>query len=55
MAYLSSDEASWVTGVCLSIDGGLHLRAGQDLDAWVRREHPAAPAWWGVKPASQPG
>ena len=31
--YLAGDESSWVTGVCLSVDGGHHLRRGPNLDA----------------------
>jgi NAD(P)-dependent dehydrogenase (short-subunit alcohol dehydrogenase family) len=31
--YLVGDESGWVTGVCLSVDGGHHLRRGPWLDA----------------------
>jgi NAD(P)-dependent dehydrogenase (short-subunit alcohol dehydrogenase family) len=31
--YLAGDESAWVTGVCLSVDGGHHLRRGPWLDA----------------------
>jgi NAD(P)-dependent dehydrogenase (short-subunit alcohol dehydrogenase family) len=31
--YLVGDESAWVTGVCLSVDGGHHLRRGPWLDA----------------------
>lgn len=31
--YLAGDESGWVTGVCLSVDGGHHLRRGPWLDA----------------------
>ena len=31
--YLAGDESGWVTGVCLSVDGGHHLRRGPNLDA----------------------
>ena len=47
VALLSSPEAGWITGVCLAVDGGQHLRAGASFDPWVRREHPNAPRWWG--------
>jgi NAD(P)-dependent dehydrogenase (short-subunit alcohol dehydrogenase family) len=30
--YLAGDESGWVTGVCLSVDGGHHLRRGPWLD-----------------------
>jgi NAD(P)-dependent dehydrogenase (short-subunit alcohol dehydrogenase family) len=31
--YLAGDESGWITGVCLSVDGGHHLRRGPWLDA----------------------
>lgn len=31
--YLAGDESGWVTGVCLSVDGGHHLRRGPWLDS----------------------
>lgn len=34
-AFLLSDEASWITGVLLSVDGGHHLRGGPDIDPIV--------------------
>ncbi|HVM53728.1 MAG TPA: SDR family oxidoreductase [Acidimicrobiales bacterium] len=30
--YLAGEESGWVTGVCLSVDGGHHLRRGPWLD-----------------------
>lgn len=30
-AFLAGPTASWITGVCLSVDGGHHLRRGPDL------------------------
>lgn len=30
--YLAGPESSWVTGVCMSVDGGHHLRRGPWLD-----------------------
>lgn len=49
VAFLSAPEAGWITGVCLSVDGGHHLRSGEAFDAWVRRDHPDPPGWWGVR------
>ncbi|MEA3020666.1 MAG: hypothetical protein QOI47_2190 [Actinomycetota bacterium] len=31
--YLAGSESGWVTGVCLSVDGGHHLRRGPNIDA----------------------
>ena len=31
--YLAGPESTWVTGVCMSVDGGHHLRRGPWLDA----------------------
>jgi NAD(P)-dependent dehydrogenase (short-subunit alcohol dehydrogenase family) len=48
VAWLASDAATWITGVCLDVDGGHHLRRGENFDPWIRQEHPDPPAWWGV-------
>jgi NAD(P)-dependent dehydrogenase (short-subunit alcohol dehydrogenase family) len=32
-------EASWITGVCLPVDGGHHLRRGPVLDGFVAEHH----------------
>jgi len=31
--FLSGPESSWITGTCISADGGHHLRRGPNLDA----------------------
>ena len=49
VCWLSSAEASWLTGVCLPVDGGHHLRSGAALDAFVRAKYADAPAWWGLR------
>ncbi|MCA1600390.1 MAG: SDR family oxidoreductase [Acidobacteria bacterium] len=43
VVFLSCAEATWITGVCLNVDGGHHLRRGQRMDAWVRHEHSGGP------------
>jgi NAD(P)-dependent dehydrogenase (short-subunit alcohol dehydrogenase family) len=34
--FLAGPESSWITGVCLSTDGGHHLRRGPNLDGVMR-------------------
>ncbi len=34
VAFLCGNQASWITGVNLSVDGGHHLRRGPNLDAF---------------------
>jgi NAD(P)-dependent dehydrogenase (short-subunit alcohol dehydrogenase family) len=37
VAFLLSDEASWITGQCIPVDGGHTLRQGPDLVPWFRQ------------------
>ena len=39
VGFLSGPEATWITGVNLSVDGGHHLRRMARFDGYVRREH----------------
>jgi len=34
--FLTGPESGWVTGVALSVDGGMHVRRGPDLDGMAR-------------------
>lgn len=34
--FLCGPESRWVSGVALSVDGGMHVRRGPDLDPFVR-------------------
>lgn len=57
VAFLCSPSASWITAACLPVDGGHHLRRGERFDSLMRRDHPAAPDWWGIThrpPGSHP-
>lgn len=37
--FLSGPDATWITGVCLPVDGGHHLRRAPRFDGYVRAEH----------------
>lgn len=37
--FLAGPESSWITGVCLSVDGGHHLRRGPNYDPYIADEH----------------
>ena len=37
--FLAGPESSWVTGTCISADGGHHLRRGPNLDPVMRMVH----------------
>jgi NAD(P)-dependent dehydrogenase (short-subunit alcohol dehydrogenase family) len=39
--FLSGPHATWITGVCLPVDGGHHLRRAPRFDSYVRDEHGA--------------
>lgn len=34
--FLLGTEASWITGQCIGVDGGHHLRRGPDVEHWAR-------------------
>ena len=34
--FLLGPESSWITGECLGVDGGHHLRQGPDIEHWAR-------------------
>lgn len=39
VGFLSGPEATWITGVCLAVDGGHHLRRAPAHEPYVAREH----------------
>ncbi|HEX2290773.1 MAG TPA: SDR family oxidoreductase [Pseudonocardiaceae bacterium] len=39
VGFLSSPQATWVTGVNLPVGGGHHLRRAPRFDGYVRRQH----------------
>ncbi|MGQ0830879.1 MAG: SDR family oxidoreductase [Microthrixaceae bacterium] len=34
--FLCGPESSWITGQCIGVDGGHHLRRGPDVEHWAR-------------------
>jgi NAD(P)-dependent dehydrogenase (short-subunit alcohol dehydrogenase family) len=43
--FLLGPESSWITGQCISVDGGQSLRKGADFTAFVQPGHGHEPAW----------
>jgi NAD(P)-dependent dehydrogenase (short-subunit alcohol dehydrogenase family) len=46
--FLLGPESSWITGTCISIDGGHHLRRGPDIEPAMEmvlgdQRYPAGP------------
>lgn len=37
--FLAGPESSWITGACISVDGGHHLRRGPRLDSVMEMLH----------------
>lgn len=47
--FLLGDESSWITGTCISVDGGHHLRRGPNIEPFMEMalgdaRYPAGPA-----------
>ena len=47
--FLLSDESSWITGTCISVDGGHHLRRGPNIEPFMEMalgeaRYPAGPS-----------
>ncbi|MEP6298799.1 MAG: SDR family oxidoreductase, partial [Ilumatobacter sp.] len=38
--FLAGPESSWITGTCISVDGGHHLRRGPNIDPIMDMLHP---------------
>ena len=38
--FLAGPESSWITGTCISADGGHHLRRGPNIDPVMQMLHP---------------
>jgi len=43
--FLVGPESSWITGQCISVDGGQSLRKGADFSAFAEPGHQDQPGW----------
>lgn len=43
--FLIGPESSWITGQCISVDGGQSLRKGADFSAFAAPGHQDQPGW----------
>jgi NAD(P)-dependent dehydrogenase (short-subunit alcohol dehydrogenase family) len=43
--FLVGPESSWITGQCISVDGGQSLRKGADYSAFAEPAYKDVPGW----------
>ena len=43
--FLAGPESSWITGQCISVDGGQSLRKGADFGAFAEPAYQGEPEW----------
>ena len=43
--FLCGPESVWITGQCISVDGGQSLRGGADFSAFAEPAHRDDPGW----------